>query len=106
MINFVPYDDGGGDYGRLSPPGLKLSLRGWLIGANVVGAVSPLMHLEPSSRQRELIALARRLACERFAPRADRHDRGASSPFDDYADLRAEGLPRPVRARTLRWARG
>src|SRR5215472_14775624 len=50
------------------------------------------MHLQPSSRQRELIALARRLACERFAPRADRHDRDASFPFDDYADLRAEGL--------------
>ena len=50
------------------------------------------MHLQPSSRQRELIALARRLACERFAPRADRHDRAAAFPFDDYADLRAEGL--------------
>jgi alkylation response protein AidB-like acyl-CoA dehydrogenase len=50
------------------------------------------MHLQPSSRQGELIALARRLACERFAPRADRHDRDASFPFDDYADLRAEGL--------------
>src|SRR5215813_13829783 len=52
----------------------------------------PLMHLQPSSRQGELIALARRLACERFAPRADRHDRDASFPFDDYADLGAEGL--------------
>jgi Acyl-CoA dehydrogenase, N-terminal domain len=50
------------------------------------------MHLQPSSRQRELIALARRLACERFALRADRHDRAASFPFDDYADLRTEGL--------------
>jgi hypothetical protein len=50
------------------------------------------MHLQPSSRQGELIALARRLGCERFAPRADRHDRAASFPFDDYADLRAEGL--------------
>src|ERR1700747_1725132 len=52
------------------------------------------MHLQPSSRQGELIALARRLACERFAPRADRHDCAASFPFDDYADLRAEGLLR------------
>ena len=52
----------------------------------------PLMHLQPSSRQGELIALARRLAGERFAPRADRHDRDASFPFDDYADLRTEGL--------------
>src|SRR5438132_8841128 len=50
------------------------------------------MHLQPSSRQRELIALARRLAGERFALRADRHDRDASFPFDDYADLRVDGL--------------
>src|SRR4029077_3730683 len=48
--------------------------------------------LEPSSRQRELIAVARRLARESFAPRAERHDRDASFPFDDYADLRAEGF--------------
>jgi len=48
--------------------------------------------LHPSSRQQELIALARGLARERFAPRADRHDREASFPFDDYADLRAAGL--------------
>jgi alkylation response protein AidB-like acyl-CoA dehydrogenase len=50
------------------------------------------MYLQPSPRQRELIGLARRLAGERFGPRADRHDRDASFPFDDYADLRAEGL--------------
>jgi alkylation response protein AidB-like acyl-CoA dehydrogenase len=50
------------------------------------------MDLEPSSRQRELIAVARTLAHERFTPRADRHDREASFPFDDYADLRSEGL--------------
>src|SRR6266704_312555 len=50
------------------------------------------MHLQPSPRQRELIARAARLARERFAPRADRHDRDASFPFDDYADLRTEGL--------------
>lgn len=50
------------------------------------------MQLQPSPRQYELIGLARQLACERFAPRADRHDREASFPFDDYADLRAEGL--------------
>jgi alkylation response protein AidB-like acyl-CoA dehydrogenase len=50
------------------------------------------MRLQPSSRQQELMALARRLAGERFAPRADRHDRDASFPFDDYADLRSEGL--------------
>jgi alkylation response protein AidB-like acyl-CoA dehydrogenase len=50
------------------------------------------MDLQPSPRQRELIALACSLARERFAPRADRHDRDASFPFDDYADLRTEGL--------------
>jgi alkylation response protein AidB-like acyl-CoA dehydrogenase len=50
------------------------------------------MDLEPSPRQAELIALARRLARERFAPRAERHDREASFPLDDYADLRSEGL--------------
>jgi alkylation response protein AidB-like acyl-CoA dehydrogenase len=50
------------------------------------------MPLQASARQRELIALARRLARERFAPRAERHDRDASFPFDDYADLRSEGL--------------
>ncbi len=50
------------------------------------------MHLQPSSRQRELIALARRLAREHFAARAERHDREASFPFDDYADLCAEGF--------------
>lgn len=50
------------------------------------------MDLEPSPRQTELIAIARRLARERFAPRAERHDREASFPFDDYADLRSEGF--------------
>ena len=50
------------------------------------------MDLAPSSRQRELLARAGRLARERFAPRAAGHDRDASFPFDDYADLRAEGL--------------
>jgi alkylation response protein AidB-like acyl-CoA dehydrogenase len=50
------------------------------------------MNLEPSTAQKELIALARALALERFAPRADRHDREASFPFDDYDDLRTAGL--------------
>jgi alkylation response protein AidB-like acyl-CoA dehydrogenase len=50
------------------------------------------MDLRPSPRQRELIALARRLSRDRFAQRADRHDRDATFPFDDYTDLRAEGL--------------
>src|SRR6202158_6176305 len=50
------------------------------------------MDLRPSPRQRDLIELARRLAVERFAPRAERHDREASFPFDDYDDLREAGL--------------
>src|SRR5678815_5503171 len=48
------------------------------------------MNLRPSPRQQSLIDAARRLALERFAPRAATHDREASFPFDDYADLRAE----------------
>jgi alkylation response protein AidB-like acyl-CoA dehydrogenase len=50
------------------------------------------MNLEPSTAQQELIARARRLALDQFAPRADRYDREASFPFDDYEDLRAAGL--------------
>jgi alkylation response protein AidB-like acyl-CoA dehydrogenase len=50
------------------------------------------MDLRPSARQQELIAGARRLALERFALRAAAHDREASFPYDDYADLRAEGF--------------
>jgi alkylation response protein AidB-like acyl-CoA dehydrogenase len=50
------------------------------------------MNLEPSASRQDLVALARRLALERFAPRADRHDREASFPFDDYEDLRTAGL--------------
>ena len=50
------------------------------------------MDLQPSPRQQELIALARQLAQERFAPRAEKHDREASFPFDDYDDMRAAGL--------------
>ena len=49
------------------------------------------MDLRPSARQQELIERARRLA-QRFAPRAEAHDRDATFPFDDYADLRAEGF--------------
>ncbi|HWM77716.1 MAG TPA: acyl-CoA dehydrogenase family protein, partial [Methylomirabilota bacterium] len=50
------------------------------------------MDLKPSPRQQELMGLARRLAVERFAPRAEKHDREASFPFDDYDDLREAGL--------------
>jgi alkylation response protein AidB-like acyl-CoA dehydrogenase len=50
------------------------------------------MDLRPSARQQGLIEHARRLALERFAPRAAASDRAAVFPFDDYADLRAEGF--------------
>ena len=45
-----------------------------------------------TAQQRELIELAATLGREKFAPRAARHDREASFPFDNYADLRAAGL--------------
>jgi alkylation response protein AidB-like acyl-CoA dehydrogenase len=45
-----------------------------------------------SAQQRELVALAATLGRERFAPRAAQHDREASFPFDNYADLREAGL--------------
>ena len=41
--------------------------------------------------QRELIARAAALG-PAFAARAERHDREASFPFDNYADLRVAGL--------------
>ncbi len=50
------------------------------------------MDSERSPAQPELVALARDLARDRFAPRAERHDREASFPFDDFADLREAGL--------------
>ncbi len=42
--------------------------------------------------QRELIGRAAELGRTRFAPRAARHDREASFPFDNYRDLRDAGL--------------
>ncbi|HET9642808.1 MAG TPA: acyl-CoA dehydrogenase family protein [Burkholderiaceae bacterium] len=43
-------------------------------------------------QQRDLIALAGSLGRERFAPRTARHDRDASFPVENYADLREAGL--------------
>lgn len=43
-------------------------------------------------RQVELVDRARRLAVERIAPRADKHDREACFPFEDFQDLRDAGL--------------
>jgi alkylation response protein AidB-like acyl-CoA dehydrogenase len=45
-----------------------------------------------TAEQARLVELVRRLGQERFAPRAERHDREASFPFDNYADLREAGL--------------
>ena len=42
--------------------------------------------------QQELVDRARRLATERFAPRAAALDREAAFPFEDYDDLKEEGL--------------
>ena len=47
-------------------------------------------HLTP--QQRELIDLAAALGREKFGPRAERHDREASFPFENYDDLRSSGL--------------
>ncbi|MBN8507885.1 MAG: acyl-CoA/acyl-ACP dehydrogenase [Burkholderiales bacterium] len=46
--------------------------------------------LEPQAR--ELVALAAQLGSSRFAGRAARHDREASFPVENFADLRAAGL--------------
>ena len=43
-------------------------------------------------QQRELTAIAAALGRERFAGRAARHDREASFPFENFADLREAGL--------------
>src|SRR5262245_60594656 len=43
-------------------------------------------------RQAALVALAGALGREKFAPRAARHDRDASFPHENYADLRDAGL--------------
>jgi hypothetical protein len=51
------------------------------------------MDLCPSPRQPAQIDRAFALATEPFGPRAALHDREASRPFDDYADLHTSGLP-------------
>jgi len=50
------------------------------------------MDMRPSPRQQVLMDRAYQLAVERFAPRADKYDREASFPFEDYADLHEAGL--------------
>ncbi|MDO9094607.1 MAG: acyl-CoA dehydrogenase family protein [Rubrivivax sp.] len=45
-----------------------------------------------TAQQRELIDIAATLGREKFAPRAAKHDRDATFPFDNYQDLREAGL--------------
>jgi alkylation response protein AidB-like acyl-CoA dehydrogenase len=45
-----------------------------------------------SLRQRELLDLVSLLGREKFAPRAERYDRDATFPFENYADLHAHNL--------------
>jgi len=45
-----------------------------------------------TDKQAALLALAGKLGRERFAPRADKYDREASFPFENYKDLYAAGL--------------
>ncbi len=50
------------------------------------------MDMQPSPRQQELIAKARQLAMDCFAPRAAEYDRAARFPFEDYDDLSDAGF--------------
>jgi alkylation response protein AidB-like acyl-CoA dehydrogenase len=45
-----------------------------------------------SPRQKALLDLVSTLGREKFAPRAEKYDREASFPFENYADLRAHNL--------------
>jgi alkylation response protein AidB-like acyl-CoA dehydrogenase len=45
-----------------------------------------------TAQQRELIERSAWLGREKFAPRAGRHDRDASFPFENYDDLRQAGM--------------
>ncbi len=47
-----------------------------------------------TDRQRAILAIAKRLGEEKFAPRAAQYDRDASFPFENYDDMRAVGLLR------------
>ena len=50
------------------------------------------MGLELSEQQQALITLVEELGREKFAPRAARYDSEASFPYENYADLREQGL--------------
>jgi alkylation response protein AidB-like acyl-CoA dehydrogenase len=45
-----------------------------------------------TAQQRELVALAADLGRNRFAARAERYDRDATFPYENYEDMRASGL--------------
>lgn len=55
-------------------------------------ALQKTLPTERKARQAALMTLAGHLGREKFAPRAAKYDRDASFPFENYDDLRAEGL--------------
>ncbi|HEX2163910.1 MAG TPA: acyl-CoA dehydrogenase family protein [Thermoanaerobaculia bacterium] len=55
-----------------------------------------LIEIELPPEHRELVARTAELARERFVPRADRYDRAAEFPRDDFDDLFAAGLLAPT----------
>ncbi len=59
-------------------------------GTDLTGCYIMLFNLSP--KQKELIDLVGTLARETFVPRAEKYDREASFPFENYADLRAHNL--------------
>ena len=69
----------------LSPP--PLSQR--YLPPPICGPAYPL-----TEKQRAILALAKRLGEEKFAPRAAQYDRDATFPFENYDDMREAGLLR------------
>src|SRR5712692_11890746 len=59
-------------------------------GTDLTGRYIMLFNLSP--KQKELLDLVGTLARETFVPRAEKYDREASFPFENYADLRAHNL--------------
>ena len=49
-------------------------------------------YTELTPKQKQLLAIARELGTTKFAQRAERIDRDAVFPFENYADMRAAGL--------------
>jgi len=49
-------------------------------------------YTELTPKQKELLAIAADLGANKFAPRAERIDRDAVFPFENYADMRTAGL--------------